>query len=448
MRRRRHGGGTIWVGIDDTDSPRGGCTTWVLTELLVEARDQAVDVIGEPRLVRLNPNIPWKTRGNAALSVRFGHGVGPTHRIGAAGGRALRAFDRGRPLPADRAEAFREVLWQRVLAGSERGEPGTDPAMVATSRRLPADLYWKAVREVVAVPTVRALLERSGAWWRTQGSDRGLVGAAASIAWGGGHPTWELTSYRTANRLGTVRRVDPLSVIRASRAHPSLFLCHDPRTRRLLVAPHTACPVLFGLRGTRPGPLLRARPAVRSESPDRWVLFRTNQGTGDHLRPWPAGGVGPYQAARFRAEVSALPVALPGGHVRLSVTTRTGRSVVCLAFEPTKTLPRVAARLAPGDRVELWGSRGTDPVIRLEGLRLLALAPRFAPPSPPMCAECRRPTRSLGTARGFRCPTCARRYPPERAVRRGLPPPLPLGEYHPTPSARRHLAPRGPEEVL
>ena len=30
------------------------------------------DVIGYPRLVRLNPNIPWKTRGNGAISLQVG----------------------------------------------------------------------------------------------------------------------------------------------------------------------------------------------------------------------------------------------------------------------------------------------------------------------------------------------------------------------------------------
>ena len=437
----------MWIGIDDTDSTHGGCTTWVLTELLALAREERVDLIGEPRLVRLNPNIPWKTRGNAALSARFGRGEGARRRLGEIQGRAVWSYGHGRSIPRDEQERFRTAAWERVLTGSRLDEPGTDPAIVVSDRRLPAAWYWRAVREVVPVPEVRSFLDTEGIWWRTRGSERGLVGASAAIAWPGGHPTWELSSYREAARIGRSRRIDPESVRSAAHRYPELFLCHDARTRRLLVAPHTACPVLFGLRSTRPGPLFRARRMVRSEPVDRWVLFRTNQGTGDHLPARSVSEVAPYTSARVRATVASAPKVLPGGHVRLSLIGDDGTGLPCLAFEPTKTLPRVAASLVPGDRLVVWGSRRDDPTFRLEGLRLLRLVPRAGPARPPNCRQCGDRTRSLGAARGYRCPTCHRRYPPEQGVRARSAPPFPPGEYHPTPSARRHLAPRGPEEL-
>ena len=40
------------------------------------------DVIGNPRLVRLNPNIPWKTRGNGAISLQLGKGSKKKKKIG------------------------------------------------------------------------------------------------------------------------------------------------------------------------------------------------------------------------------------------------------------------------------------------------------------------------------------------------------------------------------
>ncbi|MGI0156048.1 MAG: hypothetical protein ACREDE_07970, partial [Thermoplasmata archaeon] len=64
---------------------------------------------------------------------------------------------------------------------------------------------------------------------------------------------------------------------------------------------------------------------------------------------------------------------------------------------------------------------------------------------PPACSLCRRSTDSLGHLRGYRCPTCHRRWPPEAASVAKVPGELAVGVYHPTPSARRHLAPRGPE---
>ena len=356
----------MWIGIDDTDSTRGGCTTWVLTELLALAREEEIDLLGEPRLVRLNPNIPWKTRGNAALSARFGRGEEPRRRLGEIDGKAIWSFRAGRSLRLRDAARFRTAAWERVLAGSRLDDPGTDPAMVAADRRLPASLYWRAVREVVPVDAVRSLLKAQGVWWRTHGSSRGLVGASASIAWPGHHPTWELSSYRGEARIGRSRRIDVESVRAAARHYPALFLCHDARTRRLLVAPHTACPVLYGLRAPQPGPLFRARRLVRSEPIDRWVLFRTNQATGDHLDWRTAEAIGPYRSARVRATVSSGPEVLAGGHVRLSLLGDDGGSLACLAFEPTKTLPRVAASLVPGDLVIVWGSRQADPTFRLE----------------------------------------------------------------------------------
>ena len=40
------------------------------------------DIIGYPKLVRLNPNVPWKTRGNGAICLRVGKGIGKKKKIG------------------------------------------------------------------------------------------------------------------------------------------------------------------------------------------------------------------------------------------------------------------------------------------------------------------------------------------------------------------------------
>jgi len=436
---------TLWVGIDDTDSPRGGCTTFVLTELLALARDHEVDLIGEPRLVRLNPNIPWRTRGNAALSARFGRGEGRPRPLGEVGGRPIRSFPRGRPLPPARREEFLERAWGVVRNASHAGEKGTDPAMVATPRPLAATMYWRAVREVVPVAEVRRELVRTGAWFRTQGTDQGLVGAAASIAWPGRRATWEMIAYREPSRYGQPRHVEAESVREAQATHPQLFLCYDSATRRLLVAPHTPCPILFGLRGTASSAPLDARTSIRSEPVERWVLFRTNQGSGDHLTARAPGAWAEYLSGSIRGQVAGVPETLRGGHVRFHVAGPRGDTLPCVAFEPTKTLPRLARELRPGDLVSVWGSQGRAPGLRVEGIEVLRWHPVSGDPIPPRCPTCERRSRSLGRLRGFQCPGCHRRWPPEAAARLPRTPPRPLGTYHPTASARRHLAPRGPE---
>lgn len=434
----------LWIGIDDTDSPSGGCTTWVLTELLRAARDAEIDLIGEPRLVRLNPNIPWKTRGNAALAARFGTGTGRRRTLGRVGGQAVVGYARGRKMPAGRAREWIDRAWSVVRRCARTGEPGTDPALVATSRRLPARLYWDAVRSVVEVSNVRRELEDRGATVRFEGSDRGLVGASAAVAWPGRRATYELLAYREPTRWGRPRRVDRSSVRNAVDRYPDLFLCEDRRTRRLLVAPHTPCPILFGLRGTRAAAPLGARSLIRSEPVERWVLFRTNQGTGDHLGLFAFGEMAPFTSGRLAGAVLAPPVTRRGGHVAFSIGDQDGRSVDCVAFEPTKTLPAVARSLRPGDTVRVWGSRAQDPTVRLEGIEIVRLAPRRGRAQPPRCPTCRRTADSLGRQRGYRCQQCRRRWPPESARSEAIPAAYGVGTYHPTPSARRHLAPLDP----
>jgi tRNA(Ile2)-agmatinylcytidine synthase len=436
----------IWVGVDDTDSPRGGCTTWTLTEVLDEARDAGIDLIGEPRLVRLNPNIPWKTRGNAALAARFGVGRGRRRALGEVGGRPVWSFSNSTPLSREESRRWIERAWRRVLNASRAEEEGTDPVLVASDRALPPELYWNAVRDVVEPGPILERLSAEGAVVRVRGDPRGAVGASAAIAWPASRRTWELITYRRPERFGTPRDVDPESVRAAQRRHPELFLCHDARTRRLLVAPHTPCPILYGVRATRADVPMAARREIRSEPAERWLLFRTNQGTGDHLVSRPAAALASYRSAVVRGRVASNPRALTGGHVRFEIVDRVGTSLTCFAFEPTKTLPQVAQALGPGDDLRVWGSHGRGGVLRVEGIEVRRLARRFGTSAPPRCPSCGIASRSLGSARGFRCDRCRRRWPPEAARTPGASAGIAPGIYHPTPSARRHLAPLGPED--
>ncbi|MCI4351759.1 MAG: DUF1743 domain-containing protein, partial [Thermoplasmata archaeon] len=181
-----------------------------------------------------------------------------------------------------------DELWATVLRTSAGADPGTDPALLVLRRRPPAELYWEAVRRIVTLDEVHRWLEGTDPLIRSSSSGVGQIGAAAALAWRAGHPTWEAIAYRAPDQWGTERRVDGDSVRRAAARHPALFLCTDSRTRRVLVAPHTACPILFGLRATEPQAAVAALQEIRSEPIERWLLFRTNQGTGDHVRrPWP-----------------------------------------------------------------------------------------------------------------------------------------------------------------
>src|SRR5215208_1700950 len=61
----------LHIGFDDTDSLKGRCTTQLafkITDYL--SRQKKADFLDYPLLIRLNPNVPWKTRGNGAVCLR------------------------------------------------------------------------------------------------------------------------------------------------------------------------------------------------------------------------------------------------------------------------------------------------------------------------------------------------------------------------------------------
>ena len=61
----------LYVGIDDTDSPDGMCTTFLASEIISKLKDNGIELIDLPRLIRLNPFARHKTRGNGAVSFKI-----------------------------------------------------------------------------------------------------------------------------------------------------------------------------------------------------------------------------------------------------------------------------------------------------------------------------------------------------------------------------------------
>src|SRR5207247_9691418 len=59
------------IGIDDTDSEKGGCTTYTATVLFQNLIERGFKASDFPWLVRLNPHIPRETPGNRLLAVHF-----------------------------------------------------------------------------------------------------------------------------------------------------------------------------------------------------------------------------------------------------------------------------------------------------------------------------------------------------------------------------------------
>ena len=432
----------LWIGVDDTDSRRGMCTTFLATEIVRELTP-GYDLIGYPRLVRLNPNIPWKTRGNGAVCVGVGRGVGIPFPVGSIDGRTVHAYPRSRddPQPEDVLDPVAAV----VERWSDTAAEGTDPGLVVLRKKPSPALYWRTVRRIVSKSEALAAMRGLGCS-REWKSGRGVIGAAAACSWRPHDRTWEILAYRERGRWGTPRWVEAASVRRMDRRYPSTFNNYDYESDRVVIAPRTPCPVLFGVRGNNPSDLLRGRTILRCERPSRWLLFLTNQGTDDHAGPGPTDA--PYTAGRFAGQVSSAPRTLRGGHVVFLLGSRE-----VTAYEPSKAFRDRVRALVPGDAIEVVGSvRASPRTINLEKFRVLRLVSVWKKIANPPCHACGRRMKSQGREAAFRCRRCGREAPRDRAVVVAIPRLLAPGWYEPPPGSRRHLStplarmvePRGP----
>ena len=57
----------IHIGIDDTDSPKGMCTTFLAYKIVKFLEKNKVQFVDYPSLIRFNAIISWLTRGNGAV---------------------------------------------------------------------------------------------------------------------------------------------------------------------------------------------------------------------------------------------------------------------------------------------------------------------------------------------------------------------------------------------
>ena len=198
----------MWLGVDDTDGPSGGCTTFVLTEIVDAAQHLGFDLIGDPRLVRLNPNVPWKTRGNGALAARFGHGRGRRRKVGEIAGRPVGVTRGADPWAPPNVDDFSKPPGRRCSRPARPTRGATRPLSPRTNR-FGRPFTARPFRRWCPFRTRPRCCGTPRAQVRTDGSRRGIVGAGAALSWPGRTSTWELLAYRGPNRVGSRREVDP-----------------------------------------------------------------------------------------------------------------------------------------------------------------------------------------------------------------------------------------------
>lgn len=406
----------LHLGIDDTDSELGMCTTYLAYVLAGRLRGLGAEFADYPRLVRLNPNVPWKTRGNGAVAL------------------AVRAD------PSAAWEAAAGALEEYSEAGR-----GANPGLAMCEGAPPPALSLLARRAldgVVEPGRARSLAEEGGVRTRLLGDGRGLVGALSAIGYRFGDCTAELICYRRPELAGTPRRVSARSVRRVQDGHPLTFSSYDEERRRSMVSPRGPDPVLYGLRGEDPRDLCSASSELDAgERPLGYMVFRTNQGTGDHLRSGlDPRSLEPHSSGVLEGEVSSAPRAGRGGHVFFDVESG-GARAQCAAYKPGG-LGAAASQLLPGDRVRVGGGvrpprGGFAGALNAEFIEVLRLAPdRYM--KNPACAKCAKSMKSEGSGQGFACARCGASAPSKVAATR--PRALRAGMHLPTVSSQRHLA--------
>ncbi len=417
----------LHIGLDDIDSPNGGCTTHLTAKLIpgLEKKFNAV-FLDYPNLIRLNPNIPWKTRGNGATALRLSV-----------------------------EENVLDDLVEYVVSETENyteefKHPQSQPALAFLVGDISSDLRWlskKAIQDVVLPSLALKIAEKAGVRVFSFKGVRGVVGALAAI----GEPldrgdyTYELLAYRSVENYGKPRLVDEASVFEMDEVMGSeTFLNVDREVSKVLITPHGPDPVLLGIRGESAEAVLKAFAMVRVLEPiERWVIYRTNQATDAHIRVVRGiSDIRVYQSVSLEGRVSRAPRNIVGGHVVFSLTDDLDE-IDCAAYQPTGNFRDIVRQLRVGDRVRVYG--GVRPAsskhgvtINLEKLEVLEVTEEIVYRNP-KCPKCGATMKSAGKGKGFKCPKCGYRSLTLRKIPVKIPRTLKPGTYTPPPRAYRHL---------
>ena len=180
----------LHIGFDDTDSYSGKCTTnlaFKITSKLTSELDSVF--IDYPLLVRLNPNIPWKTRGNGGMCLR---------------------------IRTSQPSQIIEYLTKIVRAESDI-QNGANPGLaIFEGDTIPLSLRQfsaKALYDVLKIEDAEKLASQLSIHIFKYGAGLGIIGALASIgALLEGDHTYEAIAYRKEVFQGSPRKIDKSKV--------------------------------------------------------------------------------------------------------------------------------------------------------------------------------------------------------------------------------------------
>ena len=408
----------LHIGIDDTDSPTGMCTTFLSYKIVKFLERQGIQFLDFPSLIRFNPNIPWKTRGNGAVRLT---------------------------IKTKNPTKIKKQITKFVSNYSDT-KNGANPGLVFfQSKEIPTSFHkfsklalWKLISRKQAK---QFILENNIESFYL-GNGQGLVGAISAIGYEFFDYTFELLCYRKKSQFGKKRHVSKDSVKKMqSTTFPETFSSYDTESDRVMITPHGPDPVFYGIRGETIKSVIRASTIVDTdEKLDGYMVFKSNQGTGDHLNnELQVGDFKPFTSGFLVGEVCDKPKTELGGHVFFSVRVK-DRKIRCAVYKPTK-ITHVAQSLIPGDKIRLGGgirkaSKKHKRVLNVEFLHVLELAKNHLQTNP-TCPKCNKKMKSKGSKQGFECIKCGSRSTSKCILE--IPRKIQCKLYLPSISAHRHL---------
>lgn len=406
------------IGFDDTDSPKGMCTTYLAYKIVDLLRQEKVEFLDFPYLIRFNPNIPWKTRGNGAVGLKI---------------RTKK--------PENIKKRIRNLIerFSDIKNGANPGlifyEDENIPKQIKEFSNL---ALWKLINRKNA----KKLVSQNNLESFHLGNGQGLVGAIGAIGYSFDDHTLELLSYRKKSNFGKKRQISKDSVrIMQEKTFPNTYNSFDTKKDKVIISPRGPDPVFYGIRGENPESLFSASSIIKfQEQLDGYMLFKSNQGTSDHLRnEIDISNMKPYTSGTVDGIVSQEPQLQRGGHTIFSIVSK-GIEVRCAIYKQTG-MSKTLMNLIRGDKIRIGGgirkaSHNHPRTINVEFVKVLKLEKNLLMANP-SCNTCNKKMKSKGKSQGFECVKCGKKSP--QKIPYEIPRKIKKKLYIPEISAHRHL---------
>ncbi|MBI5679940.1 MAG: DUF1743 domain-containing protein [Methanobacterium sp.] len=409
----------MYIGIDDTDSKDGMCTTYISSVIIDKLKDFGFNIVGYPRLIRLNPFARYKTRGNGALSFKLN------------------------VESEDDIQKVKEIVLKNVEKLSQLDDERTNPGVVFYYGEITDELKsysLKVIRNIITIDDAQKFAAKIGADIFKFKKGRGIIGALAGIGCPNTDKTYELLAYRIPENYGKKRKINHESVFEMNKnTYPQTFDNVDGDNKYIAIEPHTPCPILYGIRGESPEAVLNAHNMVKVCEPiEKVAVFETNQHTDMHLlKIEKIADMEKFKCYIKEGTVKTPPQTYEGGHVIFILNDSSGE-IPCAAYEPTKEFRDIVRKLAPGDKLRVYGGIGEKGTLNIEKIEILELSKVYKTQNP-IC-ECGKRMKSAGSGKGFKCIKCGLKLREGIKDKIEIERDLKTGFYEVPPSARRHLS--------